>query len=205
MNYTDITTLALSYADRQDNEVRDRVDDFIKVVEARVNRRLNVRKMAIRAQVTCVDGQEYYGLPADFGGLRDIEVTSASNPKVRHTMHYLSPEQMNKAVANGASGYYYTIIADQFQIYPPQIDDSIVEIVYYKNLTNLTSSSIQNWLSMSDPDVYIFGILVEISSFVKDAAAKAIWDQRFNEAIAQIIEDDDSSRWSGTALTVRAG
>jgi len=79
----------------------------------------------------------------------------------------------------------------------------IIEIVYYQKLVPLTSLATTNWLSASHPDVYTFGLLVEISSFVKDAEAKALWDARFMDAVAAIQTDDDRIRWSGTPLTIR--
>ena len=51
----------------------------------------------------------------------------------------------------------------------------------------------------------IFGLLVEINAFVKDASTAAAWDQRFKEALAEIKEDDQISRWSGPPLVIRTG
>ena len=63
MNYADIVDLALSYSDRQDSEVVDRMDQFIKIMESRTNRALRTFDMSIRAQLVMVPGQFYYGLP----------------------------------------------------------------------------------------------------------------------------------------------
>ena len=207
MNYNDIVELALSYADRQDLEVTSKMDSFLKIVEARINRVLTVRKMALRTQLIMVKDQEYYGLPSDFVGLRDIEIQNVDDANARTTLHYKSPEQMNEASRNRNSidGIYYTIIADQLQVIPPQ-DGAILEIIYYQALPPLNNTSTQeNWLSLSNPDCYIFGLLVEISSFVKDVAAKELWDARFQQELASIVNDDAINRWSGTALQVRLG
>jgi len=212
MDYSDITSLALSYADREDNEVIDRIDNFISIVEARVNRALRVGGMVYRATVDLstvgAANEEYFGFPDNFGSLRDIEIQNGS---ARTTMSYLSPEQMNQMITAGASGYtgpklYYTIIAQQFQIYPT-FDQGTMEIIYYQKLIPLTSTppTNTNWLSEMNPDGYIFGILVEISSFVKDKESASLWDGRFKETIASIIEEDGKDRWSGTALITRVG
>jgi len=205
MDYTEIVNLALSYSDREDAEVEERMDDFLKIVEARINRKLQVQRMSVRTLITTKIGQEYYGLPVDFGGLRDIEIRPVdSESGGRSTLKYMSPEQMNSYSGSNGTNIYYTIIANQIQIMGPQ-DNMILEIVYYKYLTKLSLATPENWASIYNPDLYTFGLLVEISSFAKDAVAKELWDARFKEALAEIKDDDQDTRWSGTALEIRIG
>ena len=205
MNYTEIVNLALAYADREDPEVDENMDNFLRIVEARVNRKLQVQRMAIRTQITTQQGQEYYSLPADFGGLRDIEVRPVgAESGGRQTLKYMSPEQMNSYSGSSGTNIYYTIIANQLQIMNPQ-DNKTLEIVYYKYLTPLAISNPENWASIYTPDLYVFGLLVEISSFAKDAVAKDLWNQRFIATLDEITTDDEDTRWSGTALEIRLG
>lgn len=210
MNYTEITELALSFADREDDEVISRIDKFLLMVESRINRKLKVADMSTRSIVdltTTAPDQEYFQLPDDFGGLRDIELNSPDGP--RCTLTYLNPEQMNaraSALQTGQSTpkVYYNIIARQIQIFPPQ-QTGFLEIVYYQRIMPLTPTDPNNWISDETPDAYIFGLLVEISSFTKDADAFGIWKGRFDEAIDELEVDDDKTRWSGTPLTTKVG
>ena len=214
MDYDDIKTLSLSYADRQDSEVVDRFDNFLRLVEARVNRVLKVSNMSIRSTLDIVPDQEYYGLPADFGGFRDIQINSAptvDNAQNRRTLKYLNPEQMNHRASSQNSGFgpirgqvYYTLVAQQIQIFPPQ-DSGVMEIVYYQKLVPLSVANPENWMSTFNPDGYIFGSLVEISSFVKDGEAASLWDGRFMTVLSEIEEEDGKARWSGTPLEVKVG
>lgn len=211
MNYTEIVDLALSFADREDTEVTSRIDQFLLMVESRINRKLKVSDMSTRSVVdltTTAPDQEYFQLPDDFGGLRDIEVNSASGGK-RRTLAYLNPEQMNNrasAAQEGRNGpkIYYTIVARQIQIYPPQ-QDGFLEIVYYQRIMPLTPTDPNNWISDETPDAYIFGLLTEISSYTKDADAFAIWKGRFDEALDELSLDDSEMRWSGSPLTTKVG
>ena len=209
MNYTDIRTLSLSYADRQDDEVVNRIDNFLEVVEARINRALKVSNMSIRSTLPLVVDQEYYGLPSDFGGFRDIQINTAVTPETtqrRKTLKYLNPEQMNHR-SNSNSGFdqiYYTLAAQQLQIFPPQPTGDL-EIIYYQKLVPLSVANPENWMSTFNPDGYIFGVLVEISSFVKDAEASALWDGRFQTVLGEIEAEDGKQRWSGTPLEVKCG
>lgn len=206
MNYEEVKTAALAYADRKDNSVINQMDTFITVVEARINRVLSTREMSARATINMSSDVEYYGLPCDFKELRDIEVQNTDGIGSRVTAQYLNPEQMNAfadtANTDGLIGY--TIIADQLQVRPP-LDDKVLEIVYLQRLPNLSTASPSNWLSENNPDAYIFGLLVEINSYIKDAETVAIWESRFNTALGAISNDDAVSRWSGTPLQVKVG
>lgn len=203
MNYTEITQLALSYADRNDEEVTSRIDLFLKVVESRINRIIKTSGMSSRTTIATVTDQEYYSLPADFAGLRDIEFRATASSDARETYDYLPPAQMNAIADRNANGHYYTLIADQLHILPAKATGGVIEIVYFQKLDPLTSSNANNWLSDDYPDVYLFALMVEISAFVKDKESKALWDARFKEALIEIQNDDGVVRWSGTPLQVR--
>lgn len=208
MNYSEITTLALGYSDRQDDDVIDRIDDFLRIVEARINRAIDVQKMSIRTEITTQADKKYYGLPSDFNGLRDIEIYSTDTPNSRDTLSYASPEQMNDYSTNTTNlanaKIFYTIIANQLHIYPPQ-EDKQMEIVYFRKIPPLGATNNENWLSIDFPDLYVNGLLVEINSFVKDAEAAMLWDQRFNVSVNETNLDDKDARWSGPALVMRTG
>ena len=203
MNYADIKTIALSYADRADDtEILARMDNFISIVEARVNRALRVSSMSMRATLVAAD-QEYYGLPVDFGGLRDAEYQDGDGN--RCTMKYIAPDLMNVVASVGSTSFiYYTIVAGQLQINPIK-DVGTFEIVYYQKIPNLNGTDTTNWLGDDNPDCYIFGIIVEISSFVKNAEAAALWDDRFKNTVAEIEHEDQIVRWSGPSLQTYNG
>ena len=205
MTYDEIVNLALSYADRaKDPEVANNMDNFIRIVESRLNYKLKIQKMAARATLNTVENQLYYGLPPDFAGMRDIEIREASDSLAITTLVYCSPEQMNAIVGKSSDIYYYTIIADQLQI-SQSPDNHLLEIVYYRKVPNLNDIDDTNWVSEEYPDLYVFGLQVEINSFIKDAEAAALWDNRFKEKLAEIINDDQVTRWSGTSLVIKNG
>lgn len=201
MTYTEIIALAKSYADRFDTEVADNMDGFMRIVESRINRYLKTQKMSARLAITVVTDQELYDLPADFDGLRSIEVTATSGDSV--TPKFFTPEQINNRVESTNNGIAYSIIANQLQIQPAQ-SDATIELVYYQTLLPLTSTVATNWLGDDYPDCYVFGLLVEINSFVKDPITATAWDARFKESREEIDLNDQLSRWSGTPLQIKA-
>lgn len=210
MNYSEVVALALGYADRDDPEVTDQVDGFLKIVESRVNKKLKTLSMGSRDSQPCITDQTLYDLPADFAGLRSIKIVDGDSKK---TLSLATLEKLDRlednpnsiAVDASMSEGYYAIEAGQIRVYPSQEDTATLDLVYYKKVPNLNATDSTNWLADENPDCYVFGLLVEISSFVKDPDAKAIWDGRFKESMLDIHLDDARSRWSGTPMQIKVG
>ncbi len=208
MNYTEIVDMALSYSDREDDEVTTRMDNFIEIAESRINKKLKVASMSARATIDLaladVD-QEIFALPVDFGGLRSIKLTG----EPERTFTYVNPEQLSNRKSSDSSfganqRIYYNLVAKELHIFPPA-NEGDMTITYYQKVPPLTSGEPNNWISDDSPECYIFAILVEITSFAKDADAMAIWAGRFSESIDDLEIDDSRTRWSGTPLQIHLG
>ena len=198
MNYKDIVVASQAYTDRYDAEMDVTIPAFTKVVEAKINNALRTGDQSVRAQIWLRSGEEYYGLPCDWGGARDVEILHKGEQHGR-TLVYLAPEEMNKLTRQHGEHNYYTIIAGQIQIAPPA-DDQVLEVVYYQRLPELAADEDTNWLTEKNPDAYIFGLCTEISAFAKDPMQFEVYKQRFNEAMIDITREDQITRWSGPAL-----
>lgn len=198
MNYKDIVDASKAYTDRYDEELADSMKSFTRVVEAKINNALRTGDQSVRAQIWLRTGEEYYGLPCDWGGARDVEIMHEGQQHGR-TLVYLAPEEMNKLSRQHGEHNYYTIIAGQIQVAPPA-DHQILEIVYYQRLPELSEDGDTNWLTGKNPDAYIFGLCTEISAFAKDPMQFEVWKQRFNEAMIDITQEDQVTRWSGPSL-----
>jgi hypothetical protein len=198
MNYKEIIDASKAYTDRFDEELADSMTAFTRVVEAKINNALRTGDQSVRSQIWLRTGEEYYGLPCDWGGARDVEILHEGQQHGR-TLVYLAPEELNKLSRQHGEHNYYTIIAGQIQIAPPA-DHQILEIVYYQRLPPLEDDDATNWLTDKNPDAYIFGLCTEISAFAKDPMQFEVYKQRFNEAMIDITREDQITRWSGPAL-----
>jgi hypothetical protein len=206
MNYGEIKSIAQSYTDRYDQELVDAIPAFTKIVEGKINNALRTGEQAVRAQIWLLRDEEYYGLPSDWGGARDVEILKQGTRTGGRTLTYLSPEEMNKISRSPSRPYprhnYYTIIANQIQIAPPT-DNEVLEIVYYQRLPALVNDQDSNWLTEKNPDAYVFGLCTEIGAFAKDDATFMAYDGRFKEALANVTQEDQITRWSGPAHRVQ--
>ena len=205
MDYASIKQAAQAYVDRYDQELVGTMPAFTKVVEGKINNALRTGNQSVRAQIWLQRGQEYYSLPCDWGGARDVEILHAGEQH-GNTLTYLAPEEMNKLSRKNNSDRgrhnYYTIIAGQIQVAPPT-DNETLEVVYYQRLPALQSDTDTNWLTEKNPDAYIFGLCAEMTAFAKDETSFQIYDARFKETLGQITQEDQVTRWSGPALRVQ--
>ena len=208
MNYDEIVASSKSYADRFDNEVSDNITTFITMAESKINRLLKTRKQSKRAYILAVENAEYYPLPPDYLGLRDIQFNS-DLPENDHSvtqMHYVNPQQMNERRDYPYNGkIYYSIIGDQLHVFPKQDDGGCFEVVYYQRVPNLNELANTNWLSETYPDIYLSGIIAEIEYFAKNYEVANLWVDRMNIAISELDSSDVVERWSGEPLQVRIG
>lgn len=203
LNYTDIISAALDYADRADDvDVVKRMDVFLRTVEARVNRTLQTGRQAKRAHIYTTQDSTFYSLPDDFAGMRNIILKDSANSHGGMVLDYVTPEVMVQHINQELTSGVYTIMACSLQIWPV-INAKVLEITYYQQLVPLSADTPTNWLTRMSPDAYIQGLLVEISSFVRDQEATALWDTRFKQTLVDMQYEDDIDRWSGPAPAVR--
>jgi hypothetical protein len=209
MNYTELVQVAVAYADRQDIEVENNIDNFIILTEARVNRLLKTREQSTRTYAPTVEDQEYYPLPPDYIGMRDIQLDDPAPTETSYKdyqFHYLNPEQFN-LIRNTAyvDTLYYTVIANQIQIFPIQDGGKAIELIYYQRVPPMTAEDSTNWMGDNHPDIYVAGITAEISLFAKDYEAAEGWYARLKTAIGELEVTDVKERWAGQALVTRVG
>jgi hypothetical protein len=206
MQYSEIVDMALSESDRSDNlEVTTHIDNMLKLVEAKMNRVLIAQKMSSIITVPCVSLQQVYSLPADYLSLKDIYNQDAVLRTGKQEYSYTSPEQIANASTNNALGSYYTLVNNALQIWPPLDNTRSLVLTYYSRIVPLTSTNTTNWMSLLNPDCYVFGLVMEICAFVKSFDAAMAWKTRFEEVLGDIDLQDAKSTWSGPALTTKRG
>lgn len=203
VRYADVIATALSIADRADDlELPLVIDRFLRLVEARVNRILQTRNQTRRATLVTEKEVSYYSLPADFAGMRHIEIKTTRDAPYGIPVSFLAPEALTRYCQANGNDPSFTIIGNSLHLWPP-MQYQFIEITYYQRILPLSNDNPENWLSDQHPDAYIQGLLVEISSFTKDAEAASLWNERFTKTADEIILEDAIDNWSGPAPTVR--
>ncbi len=179
VDYSTLQTAVASWLQRSD--LTSNIPDFISLFEACANRRLRVRQMEATATLTPASGA--VALPDDYLSWR--RVTWTGSPRIE--LEFVHPSVLQ--------GYYPTSPADVPKLFTiegstlkvaPQ-DTTPLEFDYFQKIPSLSSGNTTNWLLTANPDLYLFGSLVEAHGFTVDFEKLAAWEMRRNEIFDEVI------------------
>ena len=119
-------------------------------------------------------------------------------------LQYVSPELLARIYAGNSTGRpkVYTMRAG-YMLFGP-VPDSIyqLEIDYYAKVADLTESATTNDMLTNNPDVYLYGSLLEAEPFLMNDQRVPMWLAAFEKAISDLQLQDDKDAHSGTELRV---
>lgn len=210
MNYTEIKDTAFSYADRTDVGVTSKIDNFLRIVEARMNRYLSTHRMSVSFTTPIIANQFLYVLPPDFLCINKAKIRSVLNPTSGTLLNVINKDIQVDYQSNGVKSFTYAIKDNAIELtYAPlpsnPLDTFIIDMSYVQMVAPLTATVANNWMSDLNPDCYIFGLLTEINAFVKDAEAAKLWSTRFIDSLEEIKIQDNEYAFGGSAMQTLIG
>ena len=198
--YTELKTSIGDWLNRSD--LTSVIPDFISLAEAQVERTLRTRQMIVRANASF--DAEYGAVPSDFLETKSLKLTS-TNPQT--PLEFLSIDALdNKASEYTGSGKprFFGVVGGQFRIVPTPDATYTTELTYYAKLTKLSSSVATNWLLTANPDIYLYGALLQAAPYLQDDARIQTWATLYERALNDSQTADDRGASSGGALLTRA-
>ena len=196
--YTELQTAVANWLDRDD--LTARIPEFIALSEARFNRVLRLRSMEAKYTANTVAAQRNLALPTGYIQMRNFQVNKS--PLV--TLSYVTPEIYDRIHGGSASGIpkFYTILANEISLGPIPSSVMEVEMLFYKKFDNLSVGSPTNLLLTDAPDIYIYGAMLEAEPFIMNDERVPLWAAALDKAVADMQEQDNKDRHSGSALRV---
>ena len=210
--YSELQTAVANWLDRDD--LTDRITEFIALTEARMNRilrlaiMLNVDVSNLGGAATLVSGTRDYALPS--GYLQMLDFHLRTDPIT--TLSYITPENMNSMWAGSQVGkpVAYTIFSDNSSGTPikkvklgPSPDSAYdYSMMFYKKIDALSITNTTEQMLTNNPDVYLYGALMEAEPFLMNDARIQLWATAFGEAVNNLQLQDDKDSHSGTELRV---
>ena len=178
------------------------IPDFISLAEAQVERTLRTRQMIVRANASF--NAQYGAVPDDFLETKSLKLTS-TNPET--PLSFLSIDaldaEMTKFTASGRPKFF-GIVGGQFRIVPTPDSNYTTELTYYAKLSKLSTANTTNWLLTSNPDIYLYGALLQAAPYLQDDARIQTWATLYERALNDSQTADDRGASSGGALLTRA-
>ena len=210
--YATLQTAVANWLDRSD--LTDRIPEFIALAEARMNRvlrlsiMLNVDQTTLGGAAALVAGTRDYSLPS--GYLQMVDFHLRTSPIT--TLSYLTPENMNRMWAGSQGGrpVAYTIFSDNasgtpiksVRLGPSPGSAYDYAITFYKKIDALSDSNTTEQMLTNNPDVYLYGALLEAEPFLMNDQRVQLWATAFQEALRALQEQDNKDRHSGSAMRV---
>ena len=197
--FAQLKTAAANWLDRSD--LTDRIPEFIALAEARFNRELRTRDMeTVSTAISTVAGTREYSLPTGFVQMKEFHLsTDPLTP-----LAYITPEMMTRLWAGSAQAkpQVFTIIADNVRLGPAPDAVYTTSMLYYKTFTALSDSATTNDMLTNNPDVYLYGTLLEAEPFIMNDQRIQVWLGAFDRAVASIQNQDNKDRHSGSNMRV---
>ena len=197
--FAQLKTAAANWLDRSD--LTDRIPEFIALAEARFNRILRTRDMeTVSTAISTAAGTREYSLPTGFVQMKEFHLTT--DPLT--PLAYITPEMMTRIWAGSGQGKpeVFTIIADNVRLGPNPDAVYTTSMLYYKTFTALSDSATTNDMLTNNPDVYLYGTLLEAEPFIMNDQRVQLWGMAFEKAIGDIQNQDNKDRHSGSQLRV---
>jgi hypothetical protein len=197
--FAELKTATANWLDRSD--LTDRIPEFISLAEARFNRILRIRDMeTVSTAISTSAGTREYSLPTGFVQMKEFHLsTDPLTP-----LAYITPEMMTRIWAGSGRGKpeVFTIIADNVRLGPNPDAVYTTSMLYYKKFTALSDSATTNDMLTNNPDVYLYGTLLEAEPFIMNDERVQLWATAFKQAIDDIQFQDNKDRHSGSELRV---
>ena len=197
--FAELKTAAANWLDRSD--LTDRIPEFIVLAEARFNRVLRIRDMeTVSTAISTVAGTREYSLPTGFVQMKEFHLTT--DPIT--PLAYITPEMMSRMWAGSTTGKpeVFTIIADNVRFGPSPDAVYTTSMLYYKTFTALSVSNTTSEMLTNNPDVYLYGTLLEAEPFIMSDERVPLWLAAFEKAVSDIQNQDNKDRHSGSQLRV---
>ena len=202
MNFTTFAELKTSILDELNrDDITDAVEGFIALCEARTERRLRTREMAVKSTLT-VDAAEV-DVPADFLETRSLWLTTTP---VTYLNYFSLEDFIDHQASRAATGKptVYTIVGDKYLFSPSPDDSYTANIVYYQSIPRLSDVQASNWLLAKHPDIYFYGSLIHSAPYLKDDPRLAVWLSLYDQAIDTLLLSDDRAKTQSHGLKARA-
>lgn len=177
----ELKTAVQNWRDRSDEAFTDRLDEFVSLAEARLNRLVPVRLAEVDTDLTGTTDSREIALPSNF--LEPIALFLTTGGHQRR----LAPIVAGTHALSTSSGWpeAWMVNGSNIDLDKPCDQAHTFSFRYRKRLFDLATTD-PNWLLTNNPDVYFHATMVEAADFENDDAAIAKHETRFKAALREV-------------------
>lgn len=200
--YSDLLTQVPLWAMRSgDEEFEDAVPVMVQQLEHTLNNgaegvpALRVREMETAAPVTLTEGVG--NLPDDY--LEYIEVLDGQGRALDPVVETYASQAYR--LSGGGQARTFSIVGNEIKTWPRVTGD--LTLRYYAKVPALSEDNSTNWLLSKDSRIYLYGTLLQGSSFMLDPGQLNTWASLFSQALAGLVNSDRRSKYVRATVRVR--
>lgn len=178
--YAELQTAVANWLDRLD--LTARVPEFIALAEADINATFDVRTIESEVALVTVVGSRFAPIPAGYREPQNLWLQWPQSAG-RQSLRQVPPELMSVTTVNSipsAWGIDGTNVC--FDCPVSSTTDYTLSLRMIGGVA-LSDAAPTNLILTNYPNVYLFGALKEASPFLRDEAATAIWEQKYQDAV----------------------
>jgi len=201
--YAQLQAEIADWLDRTD--LTSEIPTFIELAEASFNRTIRSPDMILKDDSYSISGQ-YNTLPSDT--LEIVRIVVDVQPVI--VLEYLTPgdlSELRATMTGTGKPYYFTLVggsSNQLEVLRSPDQTYTSSIIYYTRIAALTDSATSNWLLTANPDIYLFGALVEAEPYLKNDERMPLWTNRLDKALTTLRLQGERELHSGSSLRMRA-
>lgn len=191
-NYSELVTAVTQWTHRSD--VAALIDTFLPLAESDLQIRLKLLEFEAADTLTLTNGAA--SLPAGWMGVRSVRSTLDPTRPLR----YMTPNKFAQLPDEEGAAVYYTVEADQIRVWRQA---SQVQVLYQARFAPLTSGDPVNALITNYPDLYLYGVLLQVATWEHDDEAVQKWAALLSAAVDRVRKNDRERKYAGVAMEVR--
>jgi len=196
-SYSELKDAVERWLERTDRDTE--IQDWIRLIEAEVERRLDLRSQQQSVSGTLSGGTEYIEAPA---GLLypELLVFDVEPPRVVRVLtlgqgEELGFEEVGQATPTHASQWGVSATYQiRIRVWPVPPSDVAYTLYYTSGIQPLTSAAPVNYLLTVAPDLYLYGCKMHGELFDDNAAGAAPWRTLFDKAVLDLKRVQKLSR-----------
>lgn len=198
-NYTELQASIANWLARA--ALTSVIPDFIRMCETQISRRLRIRMMEADVSLTTVAGTATVSLPTGFKKARYLYIDGDPD----NALTYRTPEQLTIEYPGNWRGKprAFTLVGDKIKFGP--VPDSAYTVLgtSWNAITALSDAAPTNSMLTANPDLYLYGTLLQAAPYLGQDARINVWSGFFLQILDDIQIEDDTDRHSGSTLQVR--
>ena len=119
-------------------------------------------------------------------------------------LQFISPEILANTRAGSTSGVpsVFSMVAGYVLLGPVPASVYTMEMGYYAKIPALSDSATTNWCLTANPDLFLYGALMEAEPFLMNDQRTQLWATAFFKALEDVNSRDAKDRFSGSELRI---